>query len=785
MAGVMDSAPVDKCSPGKGEPSPPPPPPPPPQRRRSRDRDYREQRDVRDFDRRRGRRTYSARSRSPPLRGRKYSRGRSRSCSPPSPYRDSLGGDSPPRRSSKPHLSYKRSRREDYDGGRRSPRSRRRSPPPPSYKSSRRDGYYGRGRSPPSRGSFPHSSYKSSRSNDYDCGRSPPSGRFSSQISYKSAKRDGWDGRRSSPSHFSGKVSRRDDWKGRDSSPPARPLSPFLDRDKSSPNSMDKFDGGRGSPRDGQDERRSVPPTNRNDESFVWPWKAIVANVPVELKDGRFVGDSGHKMKEEWIAKGYNPLKVHPLWRSRGHSGFAVVEFSREFSGFENAMALVREFELGKHGKVEWVSGKRDDKLYAWIAGRADYNAPGLIGNYLRKSGDLKSISEIQNENQRKNTQLFSDLANKIELKNKKCEEMTKKISKTEGKMNNVMKQKDEMLAKYNKELEKMQQKAMAELQSILGENERAKQKLNDKREKLKQLERDLRLREKLNESEKRKLDNDKEMNERAILAQKKAGETMLKLAEDQKREKEKYRQKIIELERELDRKQALELKIESLRGEVEVRRHMGEEGDLSAKKKLTAIEEELKEKEEELECLENLNSELMIKGRRDNDEVQDARKELIKGLIDSRANICVKRMGDLDTRPFINVFKNKHPKKEAEQKALELWTVWDNHLRDPHWHPFKCIVKKGDGSDKSAEEVVEEVIDEEDERLAGLKGEHGEEVYEAVTTALKEMNEYNPSGRYPVAELWNTKENRRASVKEGAELILKQWRTLRGKKKT
>ncbi|XP_031111686.1 protein INVOLVED IN DE NOVO 2-like [Ipomoea triloba] len=511
-----------------------------------------------------------------------------------------------------------------------------------------------------------------------------------------------------------------------------------------------------------------------DEETFVWPWKGIVANIPVEYRDGKFVGESGQKLKMEWVAKGYNPIKIHPLWSNKGHSGYAIVDFNGDFSGFENAMAFAREFELDKHGKQEWYSRKKDDKLYAWIAGKEDFNSCGIIGNFLRRNGDLRTISEIQNENKRKDSQLYSNLTNKLESKDKKCEEMEKKISRAEVKMGNVMKQKEEMLAEYNKELKMMQQKALEQLETILSEHERSKQHLDDQREQLKLREDELKQREKLNVNEKRKLDLEKEMNERAILAQKKADDTMMKLADEQKREKEQALEKMIALQRELDRKQALELEIEKLKGSVEVRRHMNEEGDLAAKTELTSIEEELKEKQEELDEMETLNNELIIKHRRDNDQVQEARKEMINGLKDSRANICVKRMGELDEKPFARAAKLKYPKEEAPEKALELCSLWDDHLRDPHWYPIK-VIKKG-GKDVW-------VINEEDEKLVGLKNECGDEVYNAVTTALMELNEYNSSGRYPVSELWNTKEKRRAELKEGADQIVKQLKRLKSRK--
>lgn len=66
--------------------------------------------------------------------------------------------------------------------------------------------------------------------------------------------------------------------------------------------------------------------------------------------------------------------------------------------------------------------------------------------------------------------------------------------------------------------------------------------------------------------------------------------------------------------------------------------------------------------------------------------------------------------------------------------------------------------------------------IDEGDEKLKKLKDEFGDEVYNAVTTALLESKEYNSHHwRYTVSELWNFKQGRRASLKEGVSYLLKQ----------
>ncbi|KAK2424458.1 protein INVOLVED IN DE NOVO [Trifolium repens] len=146
-------------------------------------------------------------------------------------------------------------------------------------------------------------------------------------------------------------------------------------------------------------------------------------------------------------------------------------------------------------------------------------------------------------------------------------------------------------------------------------------------------------------------------------------------------------------------------------------------------------------------------------------------------------ATVTVKRMGGLDMKPFLKAAERKFSKDENMKaaskkrlKASEWYEKWDEYLRDPSWHPFKIEVDK-EGNSK-------EVFIEEDEKLKSLKEELGDEVHEAVATALKALNEYNPSGRYPVPELWNNREGRRASLKEGVSYLMQRLMKLRPKKR-
>ncbi|MCL7026421.1 hypothetical protein MKW94_029430 [Papaver nudicaule] len=515
------------------------------------------------------------------------------------------------------------------------------------------------------------------------------------------------------------------------------------------------------------------------EEKFVYPWKGIVSNIEREYKGGQYVAPSRNRIKEKLAKEGFNPVRVKQLWDDRGCVGMAIVEFTNDWSGFRSAMSFENAFNSTGHGKGQYVRDRCGvGGMYGWVAREADHKMDGVVGNFLRKSGDLKTIKDIQAEDARKNNQLVTKLVGMVEEKNKDLAQVKLQYNETSYSLKHLAAQHDKLNRKYNEETLKMQQDQKDRLEKMSNEREELKSKMESQKEELKKRSEELEKFKAQSESDREKLIEEKRKNamqnsklEMAELEQTKSDRNILRIAEEQKRVKEARLRERIEEEKKLDAKDKLELEVEQLTGRLKALTHMAGDGaDLELKKKVEDLTVDLKDKKEELEDLEALNMNLIIKERQSNDELQEARKELIQELKDlsnqNRAVIRVKRMGELDPKPFHNACKKKHSADDAAVQASLLCTSWQDELKDSNWFPF-VNVKVGNDEYKTE-------VNEKDEKLSGLRNEMGEEVYKAVAKALMELNEYNGSGRYIVPELWNFKEDRRATLKEGIQRLSK-----------
>lgn len=522
--------------------------------------------------------------------------------------------------------------------------------------------------------------------------------------------------------------------------------------------------------------------TPEQTDLYVWPWMGIIMNIVAESKDEDTLHDQGYWLKR--FAK-FKPLDVQFFWNEVDLTGQAILKFNSDWNGFVNATEFEKAFESERRSKKHWNEKRTHPGLniYGWGARADDYHSNSPIGEYLRKVGKLRTISDIVQEAAQDRNNVVANLTTKIDLTNENLDELQYKYNETTMSLSRMLEEKDKLHLAFIEETRKMQRLARDNVRRILEEQEKLNYELETKKRKIDNWSKELNKRETLTERERQKLDEEKKKNNErnnslqlASREQKKADENVLRLVEEQKREKEEALKKILKLEKQLDVKQKLEMEIEDLKGKLQVMKHLGQD-DAAVQKKMEEMNNELKEKIDDLEGLESTNQILICKERQSNDELQEARKVLIQGLQDllgARTNIGLKRMGELDSKAFQDACKLRFPADEAEIQATTLCSLWQENLKDPKWQPFK-IVNEG-GNHK-------EIINEDDEKLRNLKQEWGEQIYEAVVTALKEINEFNPSGRYVISELWNFKENRKATLKEVISYIVKNIKTAKRKR--
>lgn len=161
-------------------------------------------------------------------------------------------------------------------------------------------------------------------------------------------------------------------------------------------------------------------------------------------------GESGPQLKDELIRRGFNPIRVRTVWDCFGHSGTGIVEFNRDWNGLNDALLFKKAYQEDGHGKKDWLSGGTDSSLYAWLANADDYYRANYIGEYLRKMGDLKSVSRFAEEEARKDRKLVQRLNLISENIQNQLRKLEEKFSKTSITLKYETEEKDKILHGYS-----------------------------------------------------------------------------------------------------------------------------------------------------------------------------------------------------------------------------------------------------------------------------------------------------------------------------------------------
>lgn len=64
--------------------------------------------------------------------------------------------------------------------------------------------------------------------------------------------------------------------------------------------------------------------------------------------------------------------------------------------------------------------------------------------------------------------------------------------------------------------------------------------------------------------------------------------------------------------------------------------------------------------------------------------------------ILNNRTIIGIKRMGELNEKIFHSACIKKYRKDNADVRAAELCSQWQDELKKPEWHPFKMITIDG-----------------------------------------------------------------------------------------
>jgi hypothetical protein len=68
-----------------------------------------------------------------------------------------------------------------------------------------------------------------------------------------------------------------------------------------------------------------------------------------------------------------------------------------------------------------------------------------------------------------------------------------------------------------------------------------------------------------------------------------------------------------------------------------------------------------------------------------------------LQNMLTGRSKLGIKRMGEVDWKPFGDICSQKFPGEDWAKISAELCSEWQEKLKNPHWHPFKKVMENGE----------------------------------------------------------------------------------------
>lgn len=186
--------------------------------------------------------------------------------------------------------------------------------------------------------------------------------------------------------------------------------------------------------------QRAVAP--EDNDLYCWPWTGIIMNVLKDKANGTAVEEEDYWLKR--FSK-YEAQEVKIFCDDKSRTSQVAVKFKSDWTGYLNGIEFEKAFAADCCSKKEWIAemSSPSSHVYGWLAKVDDYQAEGAIGYYLRETRQLKTITDVEQEERRDKDKILSNLTSEIDLKNENLVALNTKYNEKNLSLSRMIEEKD------------------------------------------------------------------------------------------------------------------------------------------------------------------------------------------------------------------------------------------------------------------------------------------------------------------------------------------------------